>query len=198
MKHWASSLYGVHLLVSDAAEEPLHRWPYWQKAFDTLDGVLALSKETAAIRSMQSLPRSSKWLPFGRMVWNRKNNEKWTTKYLADASLSAELSSTEIWSPDWNAVARKEKAPDFYIRLEDLRYWGVAQALTVATIEPLYTNNTVYLREAIDRLLSLMPGARSYFGRLTWAEKVHEYGFSNAIQDRGALRLVKQLVQVAA
>ncbi|GAB6197444.1 hypothetical protein PAGU2595_027740 [Lysobacter xanthus] len=77
--------------------------------------MIALSPGNAAIRSSQFLPGTSGSLPFGRMVWNAKNNEKWTEKYASEPGV--QFSGTEVWVPDWNTVWKQEVPPDVFVRV---------------------------------------------------------------------------------
>src|SRR2546422_1044323 len=92
---WAGTVYGVHLLTSAAAFPELCRWEHWQKAFPIVDRLMTMSPATAAIRTGQTFDNESHWLGFGRMIWSRKNNEKWTQKYrspqFADRQLNCGL-----------------------------------------------------------------------------------------------------------
>jgi len=44
-------------------------------------GAYNLTTEQAYIRSFQAHETEHRWLGFGRMRWNEKNNILWTTKY---------------------------------------------------------------------------------------------------------------------
>ncbi|MGO1070705.1 hypothetical protein [Lysobacter sp. CA199] len=159
-----------------------------------------MTAETTAIRSFQLLKGDSKWLPFGRMTWNKKNNEKWADKYWSGEHIGQEpnFTSTEIWAPDWNAAAKKERAPDVFAMLERFDSSPIRQALTIAIREPIYSDNAAKIRDAVTRLGALLPDPVHYFGHQPWAESVWDSFYSNGLSDRGASTLVKQLVRSSA
>ena len=174
----------------------MHRWNCWRHVCEALDPIIQLSPAKAVIRTRQSLPGNPSWLPFGRMVWSAKNNEKWTEKYAAEQML--EFFGTEAWAPDWNTVWKQDLPPDVFLHVERPLHGNIQQAITLAVREPLYAANLSLARSAVENVARAAPGAEQYFGYLPWAQHVYESGYSNGLSDRGALQLVSQLVRVAA
>ena len=193
---WPRARYAIHLLTWASPEPAVHRWDCWKHFCSALDPVFGLSPAKAAIRTQQSVPGTSGWLPFGRMVWNAKNNEKWTEKFANDEGV--EFYGTEAWAPDWNTTWKQEVAPDVFLRVERPMHLSVQQALTLAVREPLYTPNVSLIRAAVESMAHAAPGAEQYFGYQRWAEQVWESGYSNGLSDRGALQVLGQLTRVAA
>jgi len=196
---WAKSIYGVHLIVAPEDSPEMCRWENWQLAFPIVDALLELSPDSAAIRTGQTFDRNSKWLRFGRMIWNRRNNEKWTQKYRAAeyADRNLRFSYTEIWAPDWNVVYRERRAPDVYVKLKTSPAAEVRQTIIVAVREPIYSNSVQSIRESVDRLAQLLPASRQFAGLQRWAERVYEGGgYSNGLSDRSPIRVMQQLVPV--
>ena len=197
MKHWAGATYAVHLLVSNEAEKPIYRWAQWQHIASALESVLAITEDLPVIRSCQVSHDSYKNLPFGRMKWSDKNNEKWTEKYQS-VDPSVRFINAEIWSPDWNTMASEHRTPSVFVQVEARPTSKFAQALTIAVREPEYTNNLSVVRHAVEKIQRMIPCSTHYFGRTPWAETVYDYGYGNGISDRSADTLSKQLVLVAA
>ncbi len=197
MKHWASSTYAVHLLTAAETAAPIYRWAQWQHICTALNPVFALTSDTPVIRSCQISGQTSKQLPFGRMVWSTKNNEKWTEKYLSQDP-DTQFIGTEIWAPDWNTMSREQRAPGVFVHVESHPRLGLAHSLTIAVVEPLYTNNLALIRASVERAQAIMPNSKHYFGRTPWAESVFDNGYSNGLSDRTAFKLARQLVAVAA
>ena len=197
---WPQTIYGIHLLTTASSQPPLYRWQLWQNAYPLLDSLIALSKEKAAIRSTQSFKGDSKWLPFGRMIWSKKNNEKWSEKYRSaeHSDRVLEFMGTEVWAPDWNTAWKQEQAPDIFIKLDKHDSPQLQQSLLIAVREPVYTNNTATIRGTIQKVAELLPSPIHYFGRQRWAEEVWDSGYRNGLSDRSTYKLVEQLIRVAA
>ncbi len=197
---WAGTVYGVHLLTSAAAIPELCRWEHWQKAFPIVDRLMTMSPATAAIRTGQTFDNESHWLGFGRMIWSRKNNEKWTQKYRSPQFADRQLNflCTEIWAPDWNVVWRDHCAPDIFVKLATYTPPQIRQSLLVAVREPIYSSRIDEIRPLVAQLASLLPDADHRTGHQRWAEKVYgSGGFSDGLSNRTAFRLADQLVRAA-
>ena len=80
MKWWSYRRYRLWVVNTDK-ERFLYIWDNWKSLMPTIDKLLHLTKKKAFIRTSQSFEFEDKWLGFGRMTWDEKNNEKWTTKY---------------------------------------------------------------------------------------------------------------------
>jgi hypothetical protein len=164
--------------------------------FKALNPVIGLSPAKAAIKTHQSLPGSSSWLGFGRMIWNAKSNEKWTEKYATEERLK--FFDTQVWAPDWNTVWKQGLPPDVFLHVQRHQHGNISQAVTLAVREPLYTANLSLIRGAVESVARAAPDTKQYFGYLPWAEEVREWGYSHSFSDHSAEQVVNQLSRIAA
>ncbi len=106
-------------LVHTPSEANLFLWNQWKLLFPLVDRLVSLSPAKAAIRSHQAMDGIQGWLGFGRMAWNKENNEKWTTRYRQNEGSCAVVRffDTQVWAPDWNHTDRTGLLPDLFIRL---------------------------------------------------------------------------------
>jgi hypothetical protein len=201
MMHWATTEYAVHFLTIRDSKPEIYRWAQWQYIFPIIDKLVAMSASHAAIRSSQAFEHHSGWLGFGRMMWNEKNNRKWTEKYHSPEYESKEFRfyDTEIWAPDWNIVFRESKAPDIFIKASRTEAPTIVQNLLIAIRYPIYKKNSHEAQSLVEGLSSMLDNCQLHTGTLAWAEEVYEFGgFTNGLSDLDAPSLRDKLVQGAA
>ena len=105
--------------MSTTSSAQLYLWDNWRDLFPLVDGLVTLSPAKAFIRTHQAYEEEQGWLGFGRMSWNRENNEKWAKKYRENENNGSGVRffDTQIWAPDWNHAEKTGIPPDLYIRL---------------------------------------------------------------------------------
>ncbi len=91
-KEMNPNIFYSYYLFGLSESKPIWDWEKWQKCISILQPIIDLSPELPFIKTEQSIPikygkdnqhasYNKGGLRFGRMVWNDKNNKKWTTKY---------------------------------------------------------------------------------------------------------------------
>jgi len=78
-------------------------------------------------------------LQFGRMIWNEKNNEKWTTKYANEKNWT--FFDTEIAFPTRSNCAKNGGNPDLFISVSNENLTGnkkpiIDQAIAIHLPKP--------------------------------------------------------------
>jgi hypothetical protein len=108
--------------------KPIWDWENWSKYVSILQPIIDLSPETPFIKTGQSIPvtygkdnqnvsYNKGSLRFGRMIWNDKNNEKWTTKYCKENNWT--FFDTEIAFPTRSQCAKNGCNPDLFITVHN-------------------------------------------------------------------------------
>jgi hypothetical protein len=124
---------------------PIWNWENWSECIPILQPIIDLSPETPSIKTEQSIPvtygkdgqnvsYNKGGLRFGRMIWNEKNNEKWTTKYCKESNWT--FFDTEIAFPTRSQCAKNRVNPDLLITVHNQNLSGsenpiINQAITI-------------------------------------------------------------------
>ena len=111
--------YRIGVVVERQLSRPLWTWENWSKIMPPLNAVIAGIDAEAVIRPRQAGDRDN-WLSFGRLPWSEKNNRTWTTKYLADPSLTGKVAfmATEIWAPSRAISFERRRGPELFCLLD--------------------------------------------------------------------------------
>ena len=125
--------------------KPIWNWENWKKCIPILQPIIDLSSETPFIKTEQSIPvtygknnqnisYNKGVLRFGRMIWNDKNNEKWTTKYSNEKKWV--FFNTEISFPTRSKCAKNGINPELFITIHNQNLTGspdplIDQAITI-------------------------------------------------------------------
>lgn len=147
-------------VINTQTESDLFLWENWKKLFPALDTLIHLTTKQAYIRSFQMPETGSRWLGFGRMRWNEKNNILWTTKYQDPVKRKKDLlfNSTEIWAPDWNSVCDENIPPDVFIQLYHYpEIPEIREGLIIALPRSIYKQNGIKVDTALKLLSKDIP-----------------------------------------
>lgn len=148
-----------------------------------MDRLVALSSAEASIRTHQAYEQENRWLGFGRMTWNKENNEKWAKKYLENKNSKSGVLffDTEIWAPDWNCVYKTGVPPDLFIRLYNEHGSRVAgEGLIVAIKKGIAEKNAEEIRAVISDISGMVPDSTVNSAVRSWFPGS---GFVNRIED---------------
>ena len=121
-KYYSYYLFGL------SVNKPIWDWENWKKCIPLLQPIIGLSPETPFIKSEQSIPityakddqfvsYNKGALRFGRMIWNEKSNEKWTTKYVNEKGWT--FFDTEIAFPTRSYCHKNGANPLIFITVEN-------------------------------------------------------------------------------
>ena len=167
---WMFENYCVWVLTTRHGDS-LSDWERWRTLLPDLYAIVAMSSQPAAIRSFQSLVDSKGWLPFGRMTWSKRDNEKWCTRYRSDPEVASKLQffSTEVWSPSWSVVERERRPVDVYLCLSRDHPASDLQGLVVAVRHDLAEANRQALRQRLSSLGGLITASQVVEFERPWA-----------------------------
>ena len=184
---WVSKEYEIYIFETSLNFE-LYLWENWELIYLSLDKLISNMSLKPSIRTSQSFESKSDWLGFGRMVWSKKNNEKWTQKYRTEEYKNEiiQFFNTEIWAPDWNWVLKNKKAPDLLIKVEKECFF-IAILNEKAILFPNEIESCIKELETTIRDYKLTKGKRS------WAEQIYENSYSNGLSDAYGTSLAKQI-----
>jgi len=184
--NWASQEYEIWVFETNPNIQ-LYLWENWKSVYPSLDQLIANLDLKPFIRSSQSFESQSGWLGFGRMVWSKKNNEKWTKKYRTEEYKNEVIQffDTEIWAPDWNWVWKNGKAPIFLTKIDK-------EGLILAIQNEKAIHFSDEIEDFINELLSMFRDSKVTKGRRTWGEEVYEKGYSNGLSDASSFILAEQ------
>lgn len=177
--------YELYLWSIANRDVVFHEWNVWQKLFNPIDKILALSKKQTSIHSFQSRPESPTWLRFGRMSWTLENNRKWCCKYQTGkySDGATRFSNTQIWASSRNLV-QKDKSPlDVFVKTDDAKFSrGTRQTLLLAINDNFAKKHELQLNEYSNEISSILPNAQKLKTKRSWAESVHENSYSNGLE----------------
>lgn len=172
--NWSYRNYRI-FVINTKTTSRLYLWDRWALLFQPLNRLIELAAEKAFIRSFQSFKSKNKWLGFGRMQWNEKNNIIWTTKYRKNISLEdqPDFFATEIWAPDWNQVCQTGMPPNIFIKLYNYSNTeGVREGLIIALPQRLYKANREIVDDVITKLNLNIPNSKVYETKRGWWGRV--------------------------
>ena len=148
-----------------------------------MDRLVALSPAKASIRTRQAYEQVHGWLGFGRMLWNRENNEKWATKYRENENNGPNVRffDTQIWAPDWNHVDRTGIPPDLFVRLYNEPDSRIArEGLIVAIKKTIAEKNAAEIEAGIADISGRVPDSTVNRIMRSWFPGA---GFGNRVED---------------
>jgi hypothetical protein len=170
-------------IVSTTSKAQLYLWNNWRVLFPLVDRLVGLSPAKAFIRSYQAYEQEHGWLGFGRMSWNRENNEKWAKKYREneDNGSGVRFFDTQIWAPDWNHAAKTGIPPDLFIRLFSEPESQIAkEGLIVAIKKAIAEKNAAAIESVIADVSRRVPDSTVKRITRSWFAGA---GFGNRIED---------------
>lgn len=175
--------YDVWILLCKSKSNKIHDWEVWGNAFQELDLCLQNHSETMTIRTFQSTHGTSKWLTFGRMIWSKKNNIKWTSKYKTGENKKEKLQffGTEFWAPSWTICDKDNLSPTIFMKI-DTSENGVLKAffnesLLIATKK----NNGIISQETIDKIGEKLNLEYIIKGVRSWGRKSSDISWTDAL-----------------
>lgn len=135
-KKEAGDLYYGYYLFGLYSNKPIWDWENWRECLPLLQPIIDLSPNIPSITSSQAIPvpygkdnKSVSYnkgsLRFGRMMYNEKNNEKWTTKYANEPNHT--FFDTEIVVPTFAHCEKHKTNPDLFIKVANENLTGSAQ-----------------------------------------------------------------------
>jgi len=187
------------MVINTSDEAQLYLWKNWKNIFPLIDTLVNLSSEKAYIRTNQALENEDNWLGFGRMVWNKSNNEKWTRKYRENEFDNAKVTffDTQIWAPDWNKCNKSNITPDIFIYLYHYPNENVKitrEGLVISVPIKIYNMNIDLIESILNKLLNIIPNSTVAHTTRTW---MPSNGFHNSIEDINNWELEKVLNNVS-
>ncbi len=155
-------LFGIKYkvwVINTPEKVNLYLWENWKNIFPIIDSLVKISNKKSFIRTSQSYQYENEWLEFGRMIWNKENNLKWTTKYRTDQTNTNKLEfySTEVCSPDWDYYYSTGKNPDIYINIYHYdRIENLKEGILIAMPKKTANNHNELIEESIKQLNELI------------------------------------------
>ena len=183
-------------VINTSSKAHLYLWENWKNILPLIDSLVTLSSSQAYIRTNQALEHENQWLGFGRMVWNKANNEKWTKKFRENeyADTNVVFYNTQIWAPDWNKHCKTGIPPDIFIHLYNNSDDNIInEGIVISMPKSTFNNNVEVVESVLNSLLKVIPN--STLGQTTrtwWPNK----GFPNQIQDINNWEIAKILENV--
>lgn len=177
--------------MSTTSDARLYLWENWRVLFPLIDRLVGLSPAKAFIRTHQAYNQGHGWLGFGRMSWNRENNEKWAKKCRANEDNESDVRffDTQIWAPDWNHAERTGIAPDLFVRLFNEPDSRIAkEGLIVAFGKTIAEKNAAAIESAIADVSRMIPDSTVKRITRSWFAGA---GFGNRIEDMNPQELEK-------
>lgn len=177
--------------MSTTFDARLYLWDNWRVLFPLIDRLVGLSPAKAFIRTYQAYEPGHGWLGFGRMSWNRENNEKWAKKYRAneDKEPDVRFFDTQIWAPDWNHAEKTGIAPDLFVRLFNEPDSRIAkEGLIVAIEKTIAEKNTAAIESIVADVSRIVPDSTVKRITRSWFAGA---GFVNRIEDMNPQELEK-------
>jgi len=183
-------------VINTSSDAHLYLWENWKNIFPLIDTLVTLSPSKAYIRTNQALEHQSNWLGFGRMIWNKENNEKWTKKYRENEYANEKVTffDTQIWAPDWNQHCETNIPPDIFVHLyNNPNDKIIKEGIVISMPERTFSNNKSVIESVLNKLLKVIPNSTlAQTTRSWWPSK----GFPNQIQDINNWEIKKVLENV--
>ena len=185
-------------VINTSDEAQLYIWDNWKLIFPLIDTLVNLSSEKAYIRTNQALEHKNDWLGFGRMVWNKSNNEKWTKKYRENEYANEKVTfyDTQIWAPDWNQCFKSNITSDIFIYLYHYPNENVKitkEGLVIAMPVKIYNMNIGLIESVLNKLLNIIPNSTLAYTTRSWRPS---NGYPNHIEDINNWELERVLKNV--
>ncbi len=161
-------LYYGYYLFGLFEDKPIWDWTIWKECLPLIQPVIDLSTDIPSITSSQAVPvtdgKDNQYvsynkgsLRFGQMIYNEKNNKKWTTKYIKEPNWT--YFDTEIVFPTFSYCEKNKVNPDIFIKVTNENLTGSAhpkinQSLIVLFKTKLADNNKLKTIEQNIQALS--------------------------------------------
>ena len=174
----------------------LFLWENWKNIYPLIDSLVTLSPSQAYIRTNQALEHENNWLGFGRMIWSKANNEKWTKKFRENEYANANVTfyDTQIWAPDWNQHCKTGIPPDIFIHLYNNPDDNVIkEGIVISMPKRTFNNNVELIESVLNNLLKLIPDSTLAQTTRNWNPS---NGYVNEIQHINNSELMRVLKNV--
>lgn len=177
--------YSVHLILSKSGKHSIHDWEVWEECFNILDSKFKNSPHQINIQTRQSIQDSSKWLPFGRMIWSRKNNIKWTSKYKTgeDKKEGLQFFGTEFWGPSWTICYKERLSPDVFILIDSSNWNRKKKIFDQWLIIAQKKGKEILEKDLIYQLFDALHGETLIEGDRPWGYADTEISWTHALPD---------------
>ena len=166
-------MYYSYYLFGLSNGKPIWYWENWKKFTLLLQPIIDLSPEIPFIKTSQSIPvtygkdnKNASYdkaaLGFGKMVWNEKNNEKWTTKYANKENWT--FFDTEIAFPTRSHCHKNGGNPELFITVHN-------ENLTGTNAPQIDQAISIHIRTTLvkpDKLISLEKNIHQIGSLLNW------------------------------
>ena len=112
--------YLVYVVLGEPTTSPPWVEQAWAHIFDTLNPLIRVARDRAAVRSTQLRPGSGspdqRAISFGRIAWSVQGSKKWTHRENGRllSGEAAEFVTCEVWAPSWSICVRDGLSPDVY------------------------------------------------------------------------------------
>lgn len=186
--------YHVWVILRKSNTKKIHDWEVWKSCFNILNDSIAREPDKMAIRTSQSFPSTSKWLSFGRMTWNEKNNIKWTSKYKTgeDKVKDLEFFDTEFWLPSWTSSEMENLPPYTFMKVESAEKGLLQEFFNESIVFANRTDKQVFDLNLIKEIYQQIDGVHLIEGNRTWGKKYTEGTFSDSLMDFSPNSLLNQ------
>jgi len=183
-------------VINTPSNAHLYLWENWKNILPFIDTLVKLSSSQAHIRTNQALEHENNWLGFGRMVWNKANNEKWTKKFRENeyANANITLYDTQIWAPDWNQHCKTGVPPDIFIYLYNNPNDNVIkEGIVISMPKRTFNNNEELIESVLNNLLKTIPNSTLSQTTRNWNPS---NGYVNEIQHINNWEIMRVLKNV--
>lgn len=192
-KDWSNRKYSFYLLFIDTKE---NQYPWdnkvWNKLIEPLiDQIISKSDEykDTGIRVLKYQKQTNseyyKDLKLGRLRWDNKSHDKWTTKNERDIYFK----QLELWTPIWTKCEKVGSPPDIFLKIENEKDFISDKSLEFDTfiVFAIATDLTINGRELIVDLSQKIGSKKTVYQIRKWSagknDKDNNWKFSNWIQD---------------
>lgn len=183
-------------VINTTSESKLYLWDNWKLLFPLINQLVLLSPSKAFIRTNQSLEHKSGFLGFGRMAWNKENNEKWTKKYRENeyANKKVTFYDTQICAPDWNQHCDSSIPPDIFIKVYNYKNdINIKEGIIIAMPERTYNKDAKEIEAVLKDILKIIPESTLSHTSRHWNPS---RGYPNQIQDINNWEIAKVINDV--
>ena len=112
--------YLVYVVLGEPTTSPPWVEQAWAHIFDTLNPLIRVARDRAAVRSTQLRPGPLVSRPKRDLVWSHRMEQagvkKWTHRENGRllSGEEAEFVTCEVWAPSWSICEREGLSPDVY------------------------------------------------------------------------------------
>ncbi len=186
--------YKVWIILTKLTKHKLHDWENWGKCFHILDSVIKKYSDIMSVRTSQSVPKSSRWLSFGRMTWNEKNNIKWTSKYKTgdDKKEHLEFFDTEFWSPSWTICDKEKLSPKIFMKVSSAENGVLNGLFTESLVIGVKKDDQIMPDNVIDSLYNELKAEYLISGIRPWGKTISEDSWFDSLMDFSPYQIVNK------